>query len=389
MQKYSKKVSNHGLFLHQTFFWLIMEFYPLSVRSIERETLDTVSIEFEIPESLHTQYAYKPGQYITLKMNLAGQELRRSYSMSSSPIENKLVISVKKVKGGRVSGFLNDQLKPGDLLEVSTPEGRFSPKLHADQRRTYYLFGSGSGITPLMSILKTVLENEPMSSIFLLYGSRNEEGIIFKEQLDKLSERYSGQLMVEHILSQPKKESSGGLLGMFKKSSANWQGKIGRIDDRMVAHFLEENQAHTPQTDCQYFVCGPGNMADVVQSALLNAGISNSQIYTEHFLNSDHVPGEFAISGGGKRVVVMLKGERIELSVPEGATILDVLVKEKYNPPYSCTAGACSTCMAKVTNGSVKMDVCYGLDPGEVKDGYILTCQAHPVSDVVELTYDL
>ncbi len=371
-----------------------MDFYPLKIKQVIRETADAVTLEFDIPVELQDLFVYQQGQYITLRLQLNGQELRRSYSMSSSPLEKKLAVTVKKVPDGRVSTYLHDDIKAGDTLEVAAPDGRFYNTLHPEKRRTYYLFGAGSGITPLMSILKTILEGEPMSSVFLLYGSRNEESIIFREELDRLTERYDGQLLVEHVLSQPKKEGgSGGLFGMFKRATTNWNGKTGRIAPQAANVFLDDNMARGPEDDCQYYVCGPGNMADDVKEALVNRGVPVKLIHTEHFVNANHIPGDIADLGpagdGGKRIIVHLKGERIELPMPEGATILDVLVKEKFDPPYSCTAGACSTCMAKVISGKVKMDVCYALDEDEVKDGYILTCQSKMDSQVVELTYDM
>ena len=228
-------------------------------------------------------------------------------------------------------------------------------------------------------------------AIFMLYGSRSEEQIIFRDALDQLSERYSGQFFVEHILSQPKKEGGGGLLGMFKKSSSNWNGKIGRVDARNTDRYLEENMPHGPETDCVYFVCGPGNMAEIVEQAIELRGVPKKQIHTERFVNASHVPGEVpanAPTGGGARLIVNLKGQRIETVVPAGQTILDVLVREKYDVPYSCTAGACSTCMAKVTTGKVGMEVCFALDDDEVNAGYCLTCQAKPETDVVEIVYE-
>lgn len=369
-----------------------MEFYPLKVTQITEETPDTKTFTLEVPDDLRALFSYTQGQYITLKLAFDDHEVRRSYSMSSSPLDHVLAFTVKKVKGGLVSGFLHDRIKTGALLSVSPPEGRFFTPLDPEKRRTYYLFGAGSGITPLMSILRTTLEAEPMSTVFLLYGSRNEDAIIFRDELDRLSSRYQGQLFVEHVLSRPKAESqNGSLLGLFKKKTINWQGKTGRIAGRGVVEFLDENPPHTPETDCFYFICGPDNMPDVVKVALLARGIPPGLIHTEHFLNSHQLPGENISDehgAEGARLIATLKGRRIETRVPDGATILDVLVKEKYDPPYSCTAGACSTCMAKVLSGTVHMEACYALDPEEVKAGYCLTCQAKPTSPVVEVSYD-
>ncbi|MFN8304573.1 MAG: ferredoxin--NADP reductase [Saprospiraceae bacterium] len=368
-----------------------MEFYALKIKQITPETADTVTIDFDVPEALRSVFTYHQGQYITLRVQLDGHELRRSYSMSSSPQEQRLAVTVKKVQGGKVSGFLHDSIKVGDTLEIAPPDGRFYTPLDPEKRRSYYLFGAGSGITPLMSILKTVLEAEPMSTIFLLYGSRDEQNIIFRDALDRLSERYQGQLFVEHVLSRPAKESGGGLFGMFKKSTQNWQGRSGRIDARTVAEFLEENPPHGPETDCRYFLCGPGTFADAIKGFLNGRGVDPKQIHAEHFANAHHVPGENlapSAAGSGKRLIVHLKGQRIETTAPENATILDVMVREKKDAPYSCTSGACATCMAKVLKGKVRMDVCYALEDDEIKAGYCLTCQAHPDSDEVELTYD-
>lgn len=370
-----------------------MQFYNISVKNKRQETADTVTLEFNIPENLQEAFTYKQGQYVTIRTHQGEEETRRSYSMSSSPLENRLAVTVKKVAGGVMSTYLHDSVNEGDTLEVAGPEGRFYNKLDPDKRRTYYLFGSGSGITPLMSIIKTILESEPMSTIFLLYGSRNEEQIIFRDELETLStQRYSGQLFVEHILSQPKKEQgSGGLFGMFKKSTSNWKGKTGRIDARQVGRFLEENMPHGPETDCIYYVCGPGNMADTVETTLQSRHIPHNQIHTERFLNAHHVPGSGpapANTTGGTKLIAHLNGQRIETIVPKGELILDVLVREKHDVPYSCTAGACSTCMAKIIQGKVAMDACYALDDDEVKAGYCLTCQSRPETDVVEITYE-
>jgi ring-1,2-phenylacetyl-CoA epoxidase subunit PaaE len=368
-----------------------MDFYALRLLTKTQETTDAVTLTFEIPAELADLFRYKQGQYITLRTFPGGTEQRRSYSMSSAPLEPHLSVTVKKVPGGIVSGWLHDTVQAGDVVEMAAPAGRFFNELNPDKRRTYYLFGAGSGITPLMSILKTILEAEPMSVVFLLYGSRSEADIIFREQLEQLEQRYTGQLHVEHILSRPQKEvGSGGLFGLFKKSTMHWKGRTGRVNAGTIHQFLDENMPHGPEQDCLYYACGPGDMADAVKAALLDRAIPEQQIYTEYFVSAHHTPGDIGpLTGSGKRVQVLLKGETIHLTVPEGATILDVLVKNKYDPPYSCTSGSCSTCMAKLVRGEVKMDVCYALDDLEVKSGYILTCQSHPVSDEVEVTYDM
>lgn len=369
-----------------------MNFHSLTVRQITPETADTVTIEFEVPTELRDTFRFKAGQHLTVRLLLDGHEVRRSYSMSAAPHEKSLAITVKKVPGGKVSTYLYDWLRAGATLDVAPPEGRFTIPLDPEKRRTYFLFAAGSGITPVISIAKEVLEVEPMSTIYLLYGSRDEENIIFKQALDRLAERYHGQMHVEYMLSKPKKEGGGGLFRFFKKSTSNWQGKTGRIDHRAVAMLLDDNLVQGPEHDAQYFVCGPGTMAETVKAALAGRNIEPKQIHTEHFVDPNHTPGEAspaAASGGPAKIVVVLKGERIETVVEPNMTILDTLIRDKYDPPYSCTSGACATCMAKVTKGKVRMDACYALDDDEVRDGYVLTCQAHPDSPEVELTYDM
>ena len=368
------------------------QFHTLKVNKVKPETQDTVSVTFDIPQELKEKFQYEHGQYLTLKFQLNGSEERRAYSMSSSPLESGITVTVKKVEGGKVSTHICNNLKNGDEVEVMEPQGKFTLQLDPDVNRTFYLFGAGSGITPLMSIAKTVLEKEPLSTVFLFYGNRDEEGIIFKSELDELEKKYDNQFLVTHTLTQPKKEKAGGLGGFFKKAKATWEGEVGRITAESAKKFLEKNSARS--NEVHYFICGPGDMIDAVENMLLEISVDKKTIHTERFTTNepgaDSAPSEaneHAVDGA--KLIVKLDGEKIETVVKKGKTILDTLLDLKYEPPYSCCSGSCSTCIAKVVTGKVEMEACYALDDDEVEEGFILTCQSHPTTSEVEIDYDV
>jgi len=363
------------------------EFYSLKIENLTRETPDAVTLHLTVPENLKETFEYKSGQYLTIRLTLKGKEERRSYSMSSAPHENKLSFTVKKVSGGLVSTHILENLKVNDTIEVMAPEGRFVLQTNFDKGKTYYFVAAGSGITPVISHIKTLLEFEPQSCIFLLYGNRNEQSIIFRQQLDTLQQFYRGQLYVDHILSQAKREKSSGLGGLFSKGTLTWQGKTGRINSKVFETFLDENPPR--HKELEHIICGPGKMIEDITNYLLNKGVDKKQIHKEYF-SIDVTPNHASDKNSVDSILIAhLDGEVIETKISAGKTILETLVSLKKNPPYSCTSGACSTCMAKVLNGTVEMDVCHALDQDEIKQGYILTCQAKATSEQIEIDYNV
>ena len=361
------------------------QFYSLKVQQVKQETSDTVSVYFDVPNDLSDTFKFIQGQYLSLRFTINGKEERRAYSMSSAPLDKHLSVTVKRVKGGKVSNHIADNVKVGDTIDVMPPQGRFYTELNPDERKNYYLFGAGSGITPLMSILRATLEQEPQSTVHLLYGSRHDDNIIFHDDLKALEEKYRGQFFVDFIVSQPKKEKTS----WFKKDKTNWAGNVGRITSAEVDRFLDKHPVKdNRKTD--YFICGPGAMIDTVETRLKAKSVDDKNIHTERFVTAEEAAAKKQNNAGAGLVKVSLRGRVIDVNVSADKTILDALIDLKEDAPYSCNAGACSTCMAKVTKGKVTMDVCHALDDDEVEEGYILVCQAHPEGEEdVELTFDV
>jgi len=352
------------------------QFYPLKVVGIDKPIKHATTITFEVPSQLEEAFQFYPGQYLNIKFRVKGKEARRCYSLNSCPYTDQLLqVTVKRVKGGLVSNYVNDQLKVGDTLDVMVPDGRFYASVDKEEYKTYFLFAAGSGITPIFSILQSVLTVTTYSSVYLFYGNKNQNTIIFKEKLDELEKQYPQRLKVVHTLSEPK------VWTVWKQ----WKGRKGRIDPKDVEWFIS-NHPPTAQ-DAQYFICGPGSMNLSIRKALIGMDVPEERIHIEQFGGAvEALSGD--INAVDAEVSVNLFGQPHELFVPKGQTILEVLKEAKADPPYSCESGVCGSCMAKVVKGKAEMKACMALDDDEVAEGMILTCQALPTEAKVEVIFE-
>lgn len=352
----------------------------------KQETEDSYSFHFDIPEELRTKFHFKAGQYLTIEATIHGIKIRRAFSISSRIDEMPISIVIKRVAHGLMSNYLIDQVHEGEKLSVLVPEGRFVIHPDFNKQKQYFFFAAGSGITPVMSMIKTLLEFEPKSEINLLYGNRKKENIIYEQELNSLETIYKGQLNIHFTLSKPPKS---GISGIWKNRQDSWDGMKGRIDSKMVKSILDEHLK--PKIEAHFFICGPGEMIPIVQESLLDQQIDKKHIHTEYFNNPDQ-ESENKVSDLKDitcRLTVTLEGQTIESEIKSEETILNHLIKLGYDPPYSCTSGTCSTCMAKIKKGSVKMDACFALEDSEVEDGYILTCQSHATSEELDISYEV
>lgn len=353
------------------------QFYRLKVREVRRETAESISIAFDLPENERDAFFFTQGQHLTIKVDIDGQEVRRSYSICTAPHENDLRVAVKRMEGGLFSTWANEHLKAGDWLEVMPPQGHFYTELLPENEKTYVGFVAGSGITPVMSILRSTLRQEPRSRFLLFYGNRSFDTIIFREQLEELKNLHPDRLSVHHVLTR---ESLGN--DLFK-------GRIDAAKCRRFGQFFFQ-----PSEVDAFFLCGPEEMVFAVKDTLGELGAKPKSIHFELFATAGipkkNLPSPTPRDVFEASITVIQDGAQFDFELPsDGSTLLDAAMRAGADLPFSCKGGVCSTCKAKILEGQVDMDINYGLEPDEVEAGYVLTCQAHPRTKRVVVSFDV
>ena len=354
-----------------------VQFHALKVAEVVPETADANSIRFEIPPELREAFAFKAGQHLTLRSTIDGEEVRRNYSLCTAPADADWMVTVKRIGGGVFSNWVGDQLKAGDTVEVMVPHGSFTTDFGAGNDRHLVGIAGGSGITPVMSLIKTLLREEPNSRFTLLYGNRDSSSVIFLEALAGLKDKYLGRLELYHFLDQEEQD-----IALF-----NGMLNRERLEEAIAA--LVPDAADVDG----WFICGPGPMMDAAEGALLDRKIPKDRIHIERF-TADRPPeavaremAQLQTQAAGVSVAVTLDGRTRRVPFTAG-NILDSARAAGLPAPFACKAGVCATCRAKVTKGKVEMAVHYGLTDEEVADGYVLTCQSVPLGDGVAVDYD-
>ena len=356
-----------------------IHFHPLRVKEVVRETPECVSVLFEVPAELIKTFTFKQGQSLTMRTILNGEEVRRTYSICASPLENEWRVAVKKQEGGLFSTFANEQLKKGDLVDVMPPVGKFYTELYPTQKKNYVAFAAGSGITPVISLIKTTLLTEPQSHFTLVYGNRNKNSIIFKEELEGLKDNFMDRFRIIHILSRERTEAlinSGRIRG----------DKLIELAKIIPYDLVDE-----------FFICGPEEMIFAVKEFLEGREIDRNKIHFELFT----IPGEkksavvrvpLSKKDNGPKSNVSVKLDGITFDFELGFNdepILDAALKQGADLPFACKGGVCCTCKALLLEGEVDMDVHWGLEEEEIEKGYILTCQSHPKTGIVKVDFDI
>jgi ring-1,2-phenylacetyl-CoA epoxidase subunit PaaE len=355
-------------------------FHPLRVRRVEPDTAEAVIVTFEVPPELRDVFGFTQGQYLTLRRDVEGQDLRRSYSICAGVDDGELRVGVRKVNGGVFSNWINEHLKHGDTIHVMAPQGRFFVPIDVVARRQYLGIAGGSGITPILSIMKTVLGREPHARFTLIYGNRALKSTMFKEEIEDLKNKYLTRLVLHHVFSDEHTDAplNHGVMNRDK-----------------IAEFLH-TLVPAPRID-HAFVCGPYQMNDEAEAALLAAGVAEERIHIERFgiapqaaqavgaVLHQALPGDAEIA----KVTIIRDGLRREIEFrKDQPSILDAASAAGLEVPFSCTSGVCGTCRAKLIEGTVRMERNFALDKKEVLSGFVLTCQAHPTSERVVLSFD-
>ncbi|HZW62668.1 MAG TPA: 2Fe-2S iron-sulfur cluster-binding protein [Flavobacteriaceae bacterium] len=346
------------------------QFHLLTVTEIKKITSKAVRISFKIPENLTDAYTFVSGQYVTLKTRLNGNEVRRDYSLCNTPNNHTLQVAVKQVENGTFSIFATTKLKVGDTLEVSKPNGRFTFVPDKAKKRTLAAFVAGSGITPVLSIIKTLLYEEPNSKIWLVYGNKSIDETMFFEELVTLQNTYASRFGIQFIFSQTREKDA----------------LFGRIEPSTI-RFIQKNTFQNEPIDA-YYLCGPGEMITTAKTLLLEQGVSESDIHFELFTPVAPATSQAISAKGETEVTVFLDDEAVSFSMPQTQTILEAALKNNIDAPYSCQGGICSTCIARLKEGKATMRQNNILTDSELAEGLILTCQAQPTTAKVVVDYD-
>jgi ring-1,2-phenylacetyl-CoA epoxidase subunit PaaE len=355
-----------------------IHFHPLKIKEVKKETADCFSVLFEVPGELKKEFAFNQGQSLTMRTFLNGEEVRRTYSICSSPLDNEWRVAIKKIEGGLFSGFVSDELKQGDILEVMPPVGKFYSELDPADKKKYLAFAAGSGITPVISIIKTTLIKEPQSFFTLVYGNRSRNSIIFFEELEGLKNKFPSRFSLIHILSRERTDASvnSGRINLDKLTELNKLIRYTGIDE--------------------FFICGPEEMIFTVKEFLEQKGVEQRKIHFELFttpgqkLKSEVRTQKLENEGPKSKITVKLDGRSFDFELAfDGDVILDAALKQGADLPFACKGGVCCTCKARLLEGKVQMDVHWGLEQEEIDKGYILTCQSHPVTGRVVVDFDI
>tara|TARA_R110000868_G_scaffold141177_1_gene357460 strand:- start:10910 stop:11965 length:1056 start_codon:yes stop_codon:yes gene_type:complete len=346
-------------------------FHTLSIREIARETSKSISITFNVPENLKETYAFKAGQYITLKTTIDGLELRRDYSLCSSPKSGQLKIAIKEVNDGTFSAYANNQLNVGDTLEVAPPKGHFIFTPNDSKTKNIAAFAAGSGITPVLSIIKCALEEEIYSKVILVYGNKKTDDTMFLNELLELQHRYKDRFSIQFVFSQADEDES--IFGRIEKSTVN---------------YVMKNQHKHVEVDA-FYLCGPEAMIHTVKDVLTDHGIEEDKIHFELFKAAK--PAELVentVTGGKTKVTVIVDEEETTFEMSQKQTILEAALDEDIDAPYSCQGGICSSCLARLKEGKATMRQNNILTDSELAEGLILTCQAQPTTPTIVVDYD-